>query len=139
MFGWVDSLRDHGDVLFIHLRDRSGIVQVVFSPEFTDKAICSLAAGLRNEFCINVSGQVVKRAEGTENTCIETGTLEVITTGMTILSKSSSLPFSISEKAMLAGTNNPVHQINIRGSIRGSTRSSTRGGIRGFEASVPLS
>ena len=39
LFGWVDSLRDHGDVLFIHLRDRSGIVQVVFSPEFTDKAI----------------------------------------------------------------------------------------------------
>ncbi len=116
LFGWVDSLRDHGDVLFIHLRDRSGIVQVVFSPEFTDKAICSLAADLRNEFCINVSGQVVKRAEGTENSCIETGTLEVITTGMTILSKSSSLPFSISEKAMLAGTDNSVHQ-SISGAV----------------------
>ena len=110
LFGWVDSLRDHGDVLFIHLRDRSGIVQVVFSPEFTDKAICRLAADLRNEFCINVSGKVVKRAEGTENPCIETGGLEIITTSMTILSKSSTLPFSISEKAMLAGTDNPVFQ-----------------------------
>ena len=50
--GWVDALRDHGEVLFIHLRDRSGIVQVVFTPESTPQTICARAGLLKNEFCI---------------------------------------------------------------------------------------
>ena len=98
LFGWVDALRDHGDVLFIHLRDRSGIVQVVFSPEYTSKDICKHAATLRNEFCIAVSGKVIARAEVTENPYIESGKIEVIANNLTILSKSAALPFNISEK-----------------------------------------
>ena len=110
LFGWVDALRDHGDVLFIHLRDRSGIVQVVFSPEYTSKDICKHAATLRNEFCIAVSGKVIARAEVTENPYIESGKIEVIANNLTILSKSAALPFNISEKAMVAGTDKIVHE-----------------------------
>jgi len=82
LFGWVDALRDHGDILFIHLRQ---------------------ASILRNEFCITVSGRVTERAQGTENPSIETGNIEVVATDLTILSQSRALPFSISEKAMVAG------------------------------------
>ena len=102
--GWVDALRDHSELLFIHLRDRSGIVQVVFSPEFADQAICKTASSLRNEFCIVLKGKVQKRSEGTENPGLDTGLIEVLATDLTILSTSEILPFPISEKAMVAGT-----------------------------------
>jgi aspartyl-tRNA synthetase len=101
--GWVDALRDHGELLFIHLRDRSGIVQVIFSPEFADEAIMTNASTLRSEFCITLTGQVQQRAAGTENPNLETGSVEVMATGLEILSKSEALPFLISEKAMVAG------------------------------------
>lgn len=103
LFGWVDALRDHGDILFIHLRDRSGIVQVVFSPEYASEETCKRACVLRNEFCITVSGRITERAKGTENPSIKTGNIEVIAGDLTILSQSRSLPFTISEKAMVAG------------------------------------
>ena len=103
MNGWVDALRDHGEVLFIHLRDRSGIVQVVFSPEFASSQICKRAAKLRKEFCISVCGRVVKRGKGTENPYLETGQIEVMATDLSILSKAKRLPFQISEKAMIVG------------------------------------
>ncbi|MBW2603400.1 MAG: aspartate--tRNA ligase [Deltaproteobacteria bacterium] len=107
LFGWVDALRDHGDVIFIHLRDQTGIVQVVFSPEFSAGAVCKHAAALRSEFCITVSGRVIERASGTENPAIETGNLEVVAGDLTILSTSRALPFPISEKAMVAGSAAP--------------------------------
>ena len=100
--GWVDALRDHGEVLFVHLRDRSGIVQVVFNPE-AEPAVRERAAALREEFCVAVSGRVVRRAAGTENPAIETGEIEIVAAGLTILSRSKPLPFPISEKAMVAG------------------------------------
>ncbi|MDZ7831900.1 MAG: aspartate--tRNA ligase [Desulfobacterales bacterium] len=106
--GWVDALRDHGEVLFIHLRDQSGIVQVVFSPESTDKAVCQQAEHLRNEFCVRITGQVVRRAVGTENPHIATGDVEVSASDLKILSRSKTPPFPISEKSMLAGV--PVRQ-----------------------------
>lgn len=102
--GWIDALRDHGEVLFIHLRDRSGIIQAVFTPESTPQEICNRAGQLRNEFCVLISGRVVKRASGTENPNITTGNIEVVASDLTILSKSGTLPFPISEKSMLAGT-----------------------------------
>ncbi len=102
--GWVDALRDHGEVLFIHLRDRSGIVQVVIDPASADRPVCDLADHLRNEYCIQVSGKVLKRAPGTENPHITTGGVEVAATRLTILSRSKTPPFNISEKSMLAGT-----------------------------------
>lgn len=103
LMGWVDALRDHGEMLFIHLRDRSGIVQVVFNPDFTPPHICRLAGSLRNEFCIAVTGRVGKRTRETENPNIGTGQLEVIATDLSILSKSRTIPFPISEKAMVFG------------------------------------
>jgi aspartyl-tRNA synthetase len=102
--GWVDAYRDHGGLLFLHLRDRSGIVQVVFSPDITSAALCESAAALRPEYCITVTGTVRKRMEGTENPNIETGQLEVFVEEMTILSESEPLPFVITDKAMVAGS-----------------------------------
>lgn len=101
--GWVDALRDHGEVLFIHLRDRSGIVQVVFSPGSSGAEVCTAAGGLKAEYCIRVKGRVVKRMEGTENPGIATGEIEVAATELAVLSKAGTLPFPISEKSMVAG------------------------------------
>ena len=101
--GWVDALRDHGELLFIHMRDRSGIVQVIFSPEFAGPSVTERAAMLRNEFCIAVRGQVQQRTAGTENPHLDTGAIEVIATELVVLSRSETLPFAISEKAMVAG------------------------------------
>ena len=102
--GWVDALRDHGEVLFIHLRDRSGIIQVVIGPETADRSVCEKAGQLKNEYCVSVSGLVLQRAEGTENPHITTGSIEVAASGLCILSRSKTPPFQISEKSMLAAT-----------------------------------
>ncbi len=102
--GWVDAYRDHGGLLFIHLRDRSGIVQIVFSPEATPAEVCQKASFLRAEYCVSVKGLVRKRLEGTENPYIETGQIEVLVSELTVLSESDPLPFAISDKAMTAGT-----------------------------------
>ncbi len=101
--GWVDAFRDHGGLLFIHLRDRSGIIQIVFSPEIASSDVCQKAATLRAEYCVSVEGEVKKRLEGTENPNIETGDIEVLVSDLTVLSESDALPFSVSEKAMVAG------------------------------------
>jgi len=101
--GWVDAFRDHGGLMFVHLRDRSGIVQIVFSPEAAPQDVCRRAASLRSEFCIAVRGEVKNRLPGTENPAIETGAIEVMITELTLLSESDALPFAVSEKAMVAG------------------------------------
>ena len=100
--GWVDARRDHGDVIFIHLRDWTGIVQVVFNREMSP-GILEKASSLREEFCIEISGRVIKREKGTENPAIETGDIEIVADHLTILSRSETLPFPISEKAMIVG------------------------------------
>ncbi len=101
--GWVDALRDHGGVLFIHLRDRSGIVQVVFTPESTPQTVCDRAGLLKSEFCIRLAGRVAKRVEGAENPGIATGEIEVVAKDLAILSRADTLPFQISDKSMVAG------------------------------------
>jgi len=101
--GWVDALRDHGDVLFIHLRDRSGIIQVLFSPEKTSAASYALAGSLKSEYCISIQGEILPRLTGTENPNLETGDIEVAAKELYILSQSDILPFPVSEKAMVAG------------------------------------
>ena len=101
--GWVDALRDHGEILFIHLRDRTGIVQVVFDPEKAEAPVCETAAALRGEHCIQVTGTVIQREPGTENPHLETGKIEVAADGLEILSSADPLPFPISEKSMTAG------------------------------------
>ena len=116
--GWVDAFRDHGEVLFVHLRDRSGVVQLVFSPEFTTEEVCRLSTSLRSEYCITAVGRIVKRAAGTENPHIETGDIEIIVTEMTILSRSDTLPFPISEKAMVGSANETVSREPVSEDLR---------------------
>jgi aspartyl-tRNA synthetase len=94
--GWVFRRRDHGGLIFVDLRDRSGIVQVVFSPDGTKDAH-ELAHGLRGEFVIHVSGEVRRRPEGTENPNLPTGAVELYASTLTVLNESSPLPFPMEE------------------------------------------
>lgn len=96
--GWVFRRRDHGGLIFVDLRDRSGIVQIVFSPDVSREAH-ELAHDLRSEFVINVSGEVRKRPAGTENLSLPTGLLEVYVSRLNILNESSPLPFPMEEAA----------------------------------------
>jgi aspartyl-tRNA synthetase len=94
--GWVHRRRDHGGKVFIDLRDREGIVQVVFNPQVSEEA-CRLAGSLRSEFVIQVRGEVVPRPEGTQNPKLSTGGVEVVATDLVILNPSKTPPFYISE------------------------------------------
>ncbi len=90
--GWVQKRRDLGGLIFIDLRDRSGIVQVVFNPETSEEAI-KIADTVRNEYVIQVHGQVVKREESTVNHDMKTGTIEIIADQIDVLNKSKNPPF----------------------------------------------
>ena len=94
--GWVDRRRDHGGLIFIDLRDRGGIIQVVFNPE-TSKAAHKKASGVRSEYVIQVSGKVAPRQKGTENPKLATGGIEVIAESAEILNPSKVPPFYINE------------------------------------------
>jgi aspartyl-tRNA synthetase len=94
--GWVDRRRDHGGLIFIDLRDREGVVQVVFNPE-TSKECHDTASQLRNEFVIQVTGQVSMRPAGTENLKLPTGEIEVLVESVKILNTSKTPPFYINE------------------------------------------
>ena len=90
--GWVDTRRDHGKIIFIDLRDRTGVCQAVFSP---DKPIYERAKDLRSEWVIEVIGQVNDRPKGMENPKIETGFVEVEVKDLKILNQAKTLPISI--------------------------------------------
>lgn len=94
LHGWVDKRRDLGGVIFIELRDRYGITQVVFEPTFNKEAHHE-AKDLRSEFVISVEGVVRKRPEGTENPELETGQVDVMVNKLTILNEAVTPPFPI--------------------------------------------
>jgi aspartyl-tRNA synthetase len=94
--GWVFRRRDHGGLIFVDLRDRSGILQIVFSPEKSPKAH-ELAHELRSEYVVAVTGEIRKRPEGTENPHLPTGAFEMYATTLEILNKAAPLPFSIED------------------------------------------
>ncbi|ADJ25989.1 aspartyl-tRNA synthetase [Dehalogenimonas lykanthroporepellens BL-DC-9] len=96
--GWVHRRRDHGNLIFIDLRDSSGIVQVVFNPEKAEQAH-HLAETLRNEYVIKLAGAVSRRPEGTENARMITGLVEVMADSLEILNPSRTPPFYINEDA----------------------------------------
>lgn len=102
LMGWVDAIRDHGNLLFLHLRDIGGIIQVVFDPQISKESY-DLAVTLRQEWVIEIKGKVSLREKGTENPNLETGGVEVFATALKIFSRSNPLPFQISEKAMVFG------------------------------------
>lgn len=93
--GWVHRRRDHGGLIFIDLRDRYGLVQVVCNPENTE--VFSTAEGLRNEFVIQIKGMVQQRPEGTANPNLESGEVEVAASAINVFNKSVALPFNIDE------------------------------------------
>ncbi|KXU34306.1 aspartate--tRNA ligase [Cephaloticoccus capnophilus] len=94
--GWVDSIRDHGGILFIDLRDRKGITQVKFDPQ-DDAALGEAAAQLKPESVIAVSGTVALRPEGTANASLPTGEIEVNATALEVLNRSEPPPFPLDD------------------------------------------
>jgi len=95
--GWAHRRRDHGGVIFIDLRDRTGIVQVVFNPE-TGKDVHTEAHKIRSEFVLAVKGVVRKRPAGMENPALKTGEIEVLVSDLEILNESKTPPFSFDEE-----------------------------------------
>ena len=94
--GWVNKRRDHGGLIFVDLRDREGIMQIVFNSDFNVQAH-ELAQQLRSEFVILVSGKVIERDTNLINHQIATGKFELQVTSMTILNKAKALPFALDE------------------------------------------
>ena len=96
--GWVHRWRDHGGLIFIDLRDRQGIVQVVFNPESAREAHGE-AGRLRSEWVVQVAGRVRARPEGTVNTGLPTGEIEVAAERIVVLNESKTPPFSVNEES----------------------------------------
>jgi aspartyl-tRNA synthetase len=94
--GWANKWRDHGGVVFIDLRDRSGIVQIVFNPE-TDAELHKRAHKIRSEYVLQIKGDVRKRPAGTENQSIPTGQIEIIARELTVLNECKQLPFMVED------------------------------------------
>lgn len=95
--GWVQRRRDHGGLVFVDLRDSSGVVQIVFSSEVDTQAHL-LAHKIRNEYVIRIKGVISARPEGTKNSNLSTGDIEVYTEELTLLNESKTLPFLIEEE-----------------------------------------
>ena len=93
--GWVSKRRDHGGIIFVDLRDYTGIVQLVFNPE--DKELFIKAESIRSEFVIEIRGMVNPRLEGTVNDDLATGKIEIIVSSLQILNKSETPPFKIND------------------------------------------
>ena len=93
--GWVHRRRDHGGVIFVDVRDREGLLQVVFDPE--QAAVFQEAERLRNEFVIKVKGQVRARPAGTVNTNLASGQVELLARELEVLNRSEPLPFQLDE------------------------------------------
>ena len=95
LMGWVDSRRDHGGLVFVDLRDREGIVQVVLDPQ---NESMTAAKDIRGEFVIAIEGEVRTRPEGMKNAKLATGGVEVVAKKCEILSKANPLPFHLNDE-----------------------------------------
>ena len=93
LIGWVQSVRDHGGILFIDLRDRDGITQVVFHPEAAN--VYEKAQKLKDESVIQIFGKVELREDGTKNPNLKTGEIEVVASDMVIHNICDVLPFPL--------------------------------------------
>ena len=98
LMGWVHRRRDHGGVIFIDLRDREGLAQIVFNPDIAPESH-SEAHAIRNEFVLAVRGKVQKRPAGMENPELKSGAIEVMVVELEILSESKTPPFVLNENA----------------------------------------
>ena len=95
LFGWVHRRRDHGGVIFIDLRDREGLVQVVCDPDRAE--VFASAEKIRNEYCVRIEGLVRKRPEGTTNANLQSGEIEILCTALAILNPSVAIPFQLDD------------------------------------------
>ncbi|WP_374316440.1 aspartate--tRNA ligase [Aquabacterium sp.] len=108
LMGWAHRRRDHGGVIFIDLRDREGLVQVVFDPDRADSF--ATAEGVRNEFCLKVTGVVRARPAGTENTGLTSGKIEVLGHTLEVLNASVTPPFQLDDEN-LSETTRLTHRV----------------------------
>jgi aspartyl-tRNA synthetase len=112
LYGWVHRRRDHGGVIFIDLRDREGLVQVVCDPDRPQ--VFATAEGIRNEYCIRVEGGVRRRPEGTANTTLISGQVEVLCERLTVLNPSVSPPFQLDEEDLSEATRLTHRVLDLR-------------------------
>jgi aspartyl-tRNA synthetase len=121
LYGWVHRRRDHGGVIFIDLRDREGLVQVVCDPDRPQ--VFATAEGVRNEYCVRIEGTVRRRPEGTINAALVSGQIEVLCERLTVLNPSVTPPFQLDEEDLSEATRlthrvldlrRPVMQRNLR-------------------------
>lgn len=99
--GWVNTRRDHGGVIFVDLRDHTGLVQLVFNPDQAE--MFHLAESLRDEFCISATGLVRNRGKGLENPHIPTGTVEIVAQSLEVLNRSDPLPVATKDEGQQSG------------------------------------
>ena len=97
--GWVDTRRDHGGLVFVDLRDHTGVTQLVINPE-RSPAAAELAKDIRNEFVLRARGEVVARSAETINAAMETGAVEVQVDELEVVSRSTPLPFQLDEEGV---------------------------------------
>jgi aspartyl-tRNA synthetase len=95
--GWVQKRRDLGGLIFIDLRDRTGVVQVVFNPDLSSEAL-QIAEKIRNEYVLDIVGTIVSREEGTVNENLKTGKIEIQAEKVTIINEAKTPPFMITDK-----------------------------------------
>jgi aspartyl-tRNA synthetase len=112
LFGWVHRRRDHGGVIFIDLRDREGIVQVVCNPDRAD--VFAQAERIRNEYCVQVVGEVRRRPEGTVNPNLVSGEIEVVCRQLTILNPSVPIPFQLDDDDLSESTRLAHRVLDLR-------------------------
>ena len=108
LFGWVHRRRDHGGVIFIDLRDRVGLAQIVVNPD--NEAMFAIAERIRNEFCLRITGEVRKRPEGTVNPDLPSGEVEVVCTEIEILNASITPAFQLDDEN-LSETTRLTHRV----------------------------
>ena len=108
LFGWVHRRRDHGGVIFIDLRDREGLAQVVCDPDRAD--VFSVAERVRNEFCVRIVGKVRRRPQGTVNANLRSGEVEVLCQELEILNASVTPPFQLDDEN-LSETTRLTHRV----------------------------
>ena len=110
--GWVHRRRDHGGVIFVDLRDRTGLVQVVFDPERPE--VFAVAEALRGEFVLQVQGRVRRRPEGTDNPHLPTGEVEVVAVAVEVLNRSLPLPFQLDDPQVQEETRMRYRYLDLR-------------------------
>ena len=96
LYGWCHRRRDHGGVIFVDLRDREGLAQIVFDPD--NQEAFKIAEGIRNEYCLRITGLVRRRPEGTANPDLKSGEIEVLCRSVEVLNPSVTPPFQLDDE-----------------------------------------